>query len=216
MSDEDFREFYLDGKSLAFLVISGIGVAVVVFLCGVLVGRGVRAPRAVETADLAAAALGDSPLDDATAAADGGPRISGKDPARSDRFNGAPAAETIPTPPPEPVIPEPAAAPPAPRASPPASASSAVKSAPPATAPRDATAGKWVVQVASGANRAAAESDAGRLKSKGYEAFVSESAEGGRQYRVRVGPFGKKSEAEAVAGRLKKEGKYKSLWVTTR
>ena len=45
MSDEEFSEFHLDGKHLAFLVISGIGVAVVVFLCGVLVGRGVRAPR---------------------------------------------------------------------------------------------------------------------------------------------------------------------------
>ncbi|HEX5108906.1 MAG TPA: SPOR domain-containing protein [Vicinamibacterales bacterium] len=217
MSDEEFREFYLDGKSLAFLVISGIGVAVVVFLCGVLVGRGVRAPRAAETADLAAAALGDSlgaesSLDTGSSSADGTSHVPGREPDRSDRFGGTPAAETIPTPPPEPVIPEPAASP-APRAPAPAPASVAAKPPPPATPPRDAAARKWVVQVASGANRASAESFAGRLKSKGYDAFVS-SPEGGGQYRVRVGPFDKKSDADAVAGRLKKEGKYKDLWVT--
>jgi cell division septation protein DedD len=42
------------------------------------------------------------------------------------------------------------------------------------------------------------------LKSKGYPAFVSNPARG--LYRVRVGPFGKRAEAEQIAARLSREG----------
>jgi hypothetical protein len=53
--DDGFHEIQLNGKQLVFLFMAATVVSVVIFLCGVLVGRGVRAERgsAVETAALA-------------------------------------------------------------------------------------------------------------------------------------------------------------------
>ena len=41
--DEGFHEIQLNGKQLVFLFMAATVVSVVIFLCGVLVGRGVRA-----------------------------------------------------------------------------------------------------------------------------------------------------------------------------
>jgi septal ring-binding cell division protein DamX len=49
-SNEDFREIRLSGKQLVFLFIATTLVSVVIFLCGVLVGRGVRAQSATRSA----------------------------------------------------------------------------------------------------------------------------------------------------------------------
>ena len=53
--DDGFHEIQLNGKQLVFLFMAATVVSVVILLCGVLVGRGVRAERgtAVETAALA-------------------------------------------------------------------------------------------------------------------------------------------------------------------
>jgi hypothetical protein len=45
MSDEQFHEFHLDGKQMVFLFMASTVMAVVIFLCGVMVGRGVRRTR---------------------------------------------------------------------------------------------------------------------------------------------------------------------------
>src|SRR5688572_29476229 len=45
MSDEAFHEIQLNGKQLVFLFMAATVVAVVIFLCGVMVGRGVQVPR---------------------------------------------------------------------------------------------------------------------------------------------------------------------------
>ena len=39
-TDEGFREIQLNGKQLVFLFMAATVVSVVIFLCGVLVGRG--------------------------------------------------------------------------------------------------------------------------------------------------------------------------------
>ena len=44
--DDGFHEIQLSGKQLVFLFMAATVVSVVIFLCGVLVGRGVRAERA--------------------------------------------------------------------------------------------------------------------------------------------------------------------------
>src|SRR6266576_7299092 len=44
--DDGFHEIQLNGKQLVFLFMAATVVSVVIFLCGVLVGRGVRAERA--------------------------------------------------------------------------------------------------------------------------------------------------------------------------
>src|SRR5918994_6577518 len=41
MSDEGFHEIQLNGKQLVFLFMAATVVSVVIFLCGVMVGRGV-------------------------------------------------------------------------------------------------------------------------------------------------------------------------------
>ena len=45
MSDDGFHEIQLNGKQLVFLFMAATVVSVVIFLCGVMVGRGVRADR---------------------------------------------------------------------------------------------------------------------------------------------------------------------------
>jgi len=45
MQDDGFHEIQLNGKQLVFLFMAATVVSVVIFLCGVLVGRGVRAER---------------------------------------------------------------------------------------------------------------------------------------------------------------------------
>src|SRR5215468_2761955 len=47
MSDEGLHEIQLNGKQLVFLFMTATVVAVVIFLCGVMVGRGVPTQRSV-------------------------------------------------------------------------------------------------------------------------------------------------------------------------
>ena len=49
IQDDGFHEIQLNGKQLVFLFMAATVVSVVIFLCGVLVGRGVRAERAADS-----------------------------------------------------------------------------------------------------------------------------------------------------------------------
>jgi cell division septation protein DedD len=66
------------------------------------------------------------------------------------------------------------------------------------------------VQVAAVRQRAEAERIAQRLSGKGYPAFVTTS---GANFRVRVGKFSERREAETIAGRLEREEQFKP-WIT--
>ena len=57
MSDEGFHEIQLNGKQLVFLFMAATVVAVVIFLCGVMVGRGVPTRAAAPTDSPEQAAL---------------------------------------------------------------------------------------------------------------------------------------------------------------
>ena len=59
-TEDGFHEIQLNGKQLVFLFMAATVVSVVIFLCGVLVGRGVRAERTVAQV----AALNDAPAPD--------------------------------------------------------------------------------------------------------------------------------------------------------
>jgi len=62
--------------------------------------------------------------------------------------------------------------------------------------------------------RSEAEAIAKRLTSKGYSAYVLAPASGTPSvFRVRVGKFSTRREAETVAARLQKEEQFKP-WVT--
>ena len=221
--DDGFHEIQLNGKQLVFLFMAATVVSVVIFLCGVLVGRGVKTERAVSSAEAAAVAAVADPTLPQTAvtappAAGTDPTAAAPPPAVGETFTTYSDRLGKNTDPPE-NIKAPAPAPPLPApsvrekisnvAAPPATSSAATAQSPSAGAGDG-----YVVQVAALPERAA-DTIAKRLTSKGYGG-VSVIALGGTTpalYRVRVGRFKTRREAEAVASRLQKEEQFKP-WVT--
>jgi DedD protein len=190
-------------------------VAVVIFLCGVMVGRGVRAPRAIEAADAATEAPIDPTASVQTPAPPSTDGPSSSPASSQEKLTYADRLSTT-TPPPEslkePGVQEvkPASVVKAPVAEPPPVAP-AVKTTKPAAS--DA-AGGFVVQVAAVKERSEADTIAKRLKSKGFPSFVtSPSAGAASVYRVRVGKYSDRHEAESIARRLEKEEQFKP-WIT--
>jgi cell division septation protein DedD len=235
MHDEGLHEIQLNGKQLVFLFMAATVVAVVVFLCGVMVGRGVpqragAAPATPEQAasDPTAAVQLSPPL--AVASSGSTPITVGETLTYADRLaNPTPPPETLrplaetavltesaaPTPAaaaaPKPVA-SPAAAPkpaaPAPKPVPAPGAPAPVPSAPSLSEPAG---GGFVVQVAAVRKREEAEAIARRLSAKGYPTFVTTS---GANFRVRIGKYENRREAESVAGRLEREERVNKPWIT--
>ncbi len=234
IQDEGFHEIQLNGKQLVFLFMAATVVSVVIFLCGVLVGRGVRAQLAGVADNTPASSVAETtPTQPATPApapaAGSDPTTAAAPPPAADEltyFNrlekqtapveqlksaperaSASAAAAPHTPPPPP----PAAKEPA-RASAPAAAA---PTSAPAAASSDEPAGQgFAVQIAALNVRSEADAIAKRLSSKGYAAYVLTPANGTPAvFRVRVGKFNTRREAETVAARLQKEEQFKP-WVT--
>jgi len=222
MSDEGFHEIQLNGKQLVFLFMAATVVSVVIFLCGVMVGRGVRSHQATvdPVSDVAPAATAeesprpepatpptDSPRPASGAAA---PPSAPPEPAEdgSDyhkQLTGA-DAETAPK----------VEAPPERRADAPVD-KPAASAAPPSVTPASAggvTGPGFVVQVAALRDRSEADAIVKRLAGKGYQAFVVNPVPGKPPvYKVQVGRFAERGEAEKTAARLKSQEQY-SPWVT--
>jgi cell division septation protein DedD len=100
-------------------------------------------------------------------------------------------------------------------------AKAAAKPAPKVDTPAPANAaprpGAWVVQVTALKDRAAAAAIAQRLSAKGYPAFVLDPAAGSPViFRVQVGRFADRPEAEQVKRRLEKDDQYKPYVVAAR
>jgi cell division protein FtsN len=239
MSDEGVHEIQLNGKQLVFMFMAVTVVAVVIFLCGVMVGRGVRAPRATELADAAI----ETPLDPTASVATAPSSTAvpaAPDPTQDPTLTSGRVNAT--TPPPEPLkepvsvvqevkatapakataVEPPPAAPAVKTAAPAVKTAAAVKTTVPKTpapkTPKPAAVSEsgegFVVQVAAVKERSEADTIAKRLSSKGFPSFVSSpSAGAARVYRVRVGKYRDRSEAETVARRLEKEEQFKP-WIT--
>jgi cell division septation protein DedD len=233
--DNGFHEIQLNGKQLVFLFMAVTVVSVVIFLCGVLVGRGVRAERAATVAqgagptDVAppdvvpsqgAAAAQPPAGSDPTAVA---PPPSSEDLSYFNRLEkkGQPAEDLKPT--------EKAArsggkraietAPPEKAAPPPAQAAPSEAAGKTAAEPADAVAADpggagFALQITALRERSEAESIAKRLSAKGYAAYVLTPAAGSPSvYRVRVGKFKTRREAQAIASKLQKEEQF-TPWIT--
>lgn len=232
--DDGFHEIQLNGKQLVFLFMAATVVSVVIFLCGVLVGRGVRAERVAamaEASELNGVPPADVPADAPTATAPPAATPAGSDPTKAtpppevddlSYFNRLEKAEA----PAEELKAEPAQ--PAPvvekapasrgRAKAPAAPAAPAKAAAdrPTPAPGDTAepAGSgFAVQVAALNVRGEADAIARRLIEKGYAAYVVAPANGTSMFRVRVGKFASRREAEGVAARLQKEEQFKP-WIT--
>jgi DedD protein len=238
IQDEGFHEIQLNGKQLVFLFMAATVVSVVIFLCGVLVGRGVRAERFVAVESSAASVVAE-PTPPPTSTPAPPPE---SDPTKA----AAPTAEELSpfgklekqTPggePPKPAPVAPPAAHPVPAAKPvekpapkaverpvdkPADKPLATIGAKPAAlqeshvAASDPDGQGFAVQIAALNIRSEAEAIAKRLNSKGYTAYVLTPASGTPSvFRVRVGKFPTRREAESIAAKLQKEEQFKP-WVT--
>jgi cell division septation protein DedD len=220
LPEEGFHEIQLSGKQLVFLFMATTVVSVVIFLCGVLVGRGVRPAQAEPLAGPTAAAdagigvasappAGATPAEGAASDASQPPtyyRDLVSDPAASESVK--PADETAPAP----EVSSPA--PPAAEAASPSSPPSAIVSAD--ARPASASTGEqaWTVQVTALRKRAEADAVAQRLVTRGYKAFVLDPQPGSTVlYRVRVGPFAQLADAEQTVKRLSSEEQFKP-WIS--
>jgi septal ring-binding cell division protein DamX len=230
VQDEGFHEIQLNGKQLVFLFMAATVVSVVIFLCGVLVGRGVRAERGLvaDAASAASSAETAPPAPAATAAP--APTPAGSDPTKAappppaddlTYFNRlekpSPASEKLKAAPEKAVPPVVKSAPPAPAPAP-APAQKTVPAPAEMHAESQATAepsgSGFAVQIAALNVRSEADAIAKRLSSKGYAAYVLSPASGTPTvFRVRVGKFPTRREAETVASKLQKEEQFKP-WVT--
>jgi cell division septation protein DedD len=221
--DDGFHEIQLNGKQLVFLFMAATVVSVVIFLCGVLVGRGVRAERVAQSADTTTAAIEPTPQVAPPAATPAGSdptTVTTPPPTVDDLsyFNrlektSQPAEELKSTAAKPPASGQIARADVAVKETPkpaPAAKEAPQEAAPPAPAVSDG----YVIQVAAMPEHGVADAMAKRLSAKGYTAFVM-TADGAKptMYRVRIGRFKTKREAETIATRLQKEEQFKP-WIT--
>ena len=239
MSDEGFHEIQLNGKQLVFLFMAATVVSVVIFLLGVMVGRGVPSTRA-QAAEITDDTLVDPTEDVQVPAAPSSDRmpVSAQESLTYAQRLSAPTpsqdpVKDIPVPPaapPSPAVPE--AVPPAPvnervtaPVAPPAATTrtssapaapvreqaAAVQKPQPATGFAEPAGDGHVVQVGA-YPQATAETIARRLASKGYPVFIAPRPQG--LFAVRVGKYGDRREAETVAGRLAQQEQFNKPWVT--
>jgi cell division septation protein DedD len=242
--EDGFHEIQLNGKQLVFLFMTATVVSVVIFLCGVLVGRGVRTERGiVAEASVGSVSAETTPQQAAVAPA---PTPAGSDPTKAapppavddlSYFNrlekpNAPTEQQLKPPSSAAVAPPPAAAAietPAPALTKKEAAVARKEAARKEAATKEAAAARaapapdagaepagqgFAVQIAALNVRSEADAIAKRLSSKGYAAYVL-SPPGGTPtvFRVRVGKFGTRREAETVAAKLQKEEQFKP-WIT--
>ena len=214
-SDDAFHEIQLNGKQLVFLFMAAVVAMVVIFLLGVLVGRGVRTERG----PVEALAQPSTPGTEGIVAAvppSGAPASAAKEdlsyPNRLASNN--PPAETIPTPRADTAEPPQASA--SARATTPASSGETSPKRPEIQSREGGPASEasgFSIQVAALRQRPEAESVARGLTAKGYPAYVMNPDAGAPAvFRVRVGKFKDRREAESIAARLQKEEQFKP-WI---
>ena len=217
--DDGFHEIHLSGKQLFALFMATVVVSVVIFLIGVFVGRNVRAQQAAAAEHLSdsAAALTPAPVrQPAPAPAASESALEAAEPptppAETDelsykrRLEGPSSSESLKTP---------APAPPAPPQA------TQTRTATPAPAPQAAAAGTigtpqpgtWVIQIHVLRDRTAANGIVRRLIAKGYPAFLVAAGPPTSSYKVQVGRYKDKDEAQKVIERLKKEEQF-NPWIT--
>ena len=217
MSEQGVREIQLNGKQLVFMFMTATVAAVVIFLCGVMVGRGVNTTRAS-----AVAAVATEPTVDPTSTAAQPSQTSSTDASSAAPVSSQEDLKELtyakrleaPEPPPEPAVEPVVAAVPAiaeqPRVERPQTVVPATKEIDPGVPQGNG----FVVQVASLKSRGEADAIAKRLSSKGFPSFVTTPGSSGpKVFRVRVGKYADRREAETVAKKLEKEEQFKP-WIT--
>ena len=239
MSDDGFHEIQLNGKQLIFLFMAATVVSVVIFLCGVMVGRGVRSGRGETTSSVELDAPAQATAAPAPAAsAPPASSVAPKGPTPPVPEEGTSVAKDLSADKPKDMTLSPQGKPqartadpaPAPTASKPAvtekaapekaaPAEKAASKTPPPAAPEPAppsavTSGGFAVQITALRDRGEADAVVKRLAGKGYPAFIVNPLPGKPPvYRVQVGRYKERAEADRIASKLQKEEQF-SPWVT--
>ena len=213
-ADDGFHEIHLSGKQLVFLFIATTIVSVLIFLLGVMVGRGV--PNDRQAADqlidpTPSAGAGPAPALPATTevpqpAAEGPlPSAEPDDLSYKKRLESpAPTTEELKPREARPAEKAPPAAPVRVQSTTPASQAAVAGSPQP---------GVWIVQVLALNNKGVASGIVQRLSRKGYPAFLVAAGPPTNTYKVQVGRFKDRDEAQRIVERLKKEEQFKP-WIT--
>jgi septal ring-binding cell division protein DamX len=214
MADEGFHEIQLNGKQLVFLFMAATVVSVVIFLCGVMVGRGVRPALAAAAEETAQAAI--DPTASVRGSSAASPAITERQPISTqeeltyaERLERAvPPRETL-----KESAPSIAAdAAPAPKPAPESAAVETRESDPIEKASLTVPPGNgWVVQVGA-YPRSTAETIARGLAAKGFPSFIMPRDRG--LFAVRVGKYTDRREADAVKLRLEQDEQFKNPWIT--
>jgi len=243
VQDDGFHEIQLNGKQLVFLFMAATVVSVVIFLCGVLVGRGVKTERTptaqTDSGVLEAPAPPPSAAPAQTASTDlnsaNPPPVPAEDLSYTKRLEENNKRETLKAPAPtqrapatvqpqtaqavQPRVEAPPAAVPAPKPVATAKSKESEVPAPPAPAPAAASPAPsrgdgYAIQVAALRESGEADTIAKRLVNKGYDAYVLTPPGGTPNvYRVRVGSFKTRRDAEVIASKLQQEEQFKP-WIT--
>lgn len=200
--DGAYYEVQLNNKQLVFFFMATLAIAVVVFLCGVMVGRGVRdATLAAAQNDIAADRGTGAPRVAPTPVA-GKPELDYPERLESaEEKNELEPAKPVESTSPETIARR------RPRSAPSASSEAPAPPAGPAST-LGSNEGAFTVQVVALKTEDAALSLLNRLKQKNYRAYLEEGGDAGL-HRVRVGRFPTRAEAERVAQKLRAEEKFK-------
>lgn len=221
MADEGFHEIQLNGKQLISLFMIAAVVLGVTFVCGVMVGRGVRAQKE-------SAVAGEMLSQGASGAVDPTAGVAALQP-QAGATPQQPPASAPPSPPDEDSsyysrlqdkgtpVESPKAGPKA-KDDPKAKDVPAAVSVPPKpVAPAGAASGEptgpgYSLKIVAYRDRGQADALASRLSGKGYSTYVvALSGKGPVLYSVRVGKFKTRREADVVRGRLEREEQFKPL-----
>ena len=215
--DDYYYEIQLTNKQLVFYFMAGATGLILSFLAGIMVGRGVdsaagevQASRPAQEERL----VEETPQPVAPAAEDltYAKRLEGD---RVDEGLEKPQPSTPPA-----TTPRAAAVPPVAlvKTTPPPTQAPARPSSPPvraAAAETPATAaGSFTIQVGAFKDGASAESVVGRLKQRGFAAYVVAPAAADGLFNVRVGSYRARDDAERVQARLRDQEKFKPFIVT--
>lgn len=235
--EKSYYEIQLDNKQLILVFLAGVTVCVLVFVLGVMVGKGKKEAEMVsasrnETTPLKPQQELSQPQEIQPAAGDSTPKDKGARKNKKDKAEAqeaqAPAAapakgegntyddldktDTEAPLTPKPVVP--AKQTPADTLKDVASKTQepAAEPAPTDTAAKGET--RYTVQVMATGSKEKAEQQLNYLKSKGYTAFMSEetTGSGASVFKVRVGKFSDSDSAKKIATRLKQDLKLET-WV---
>ena len=230
--DDYFYEIQLSNKQLVFYFMAGATGLILSFLAGVMVGRGVDQGADVQAARSTPAeerVVTEETVRPAPPAAEELTYAQRLESDKADEGLEKPAGRRIAEKPPVTAPAAVASAPATLREAPAAS----VPVAPPATRPAEpkpasrpsaapvrpaavdapAAKGQFTIQVGAFKDRASADSVMGRLKGKGFAAYVVAPATPDGLFNVRVGSYGARPDAERVQTRLRDQEKFKPFIV---